>query len=410
MASEAEKAIHQFARKYRMGGFKGRPQQDTTAFADFTASSPRGQAYGVADVIEDDDGDRELGLTEMIKMIPQGFGGAFGVPEDDAKRKATQMTITADTDTEVAPPTPFNPGQINLRPEAPVEEETDTFVATQLPRQSDITLAEIERRQNKDFKGKDRDNDHNWKDVLRSAGIGALRSLGNADPRMGWEGMLGAATGGAAGGGVYGAVDRNADEKMGNEMNLERLLGEYQQQYGMEQQRDANDRKARLEEAQIAEWGSRPEIKRAETARKTAADKARLEMQEKTLNFKKDDRDRYFELEGLKLDARKAGDERKAQQFERQQTEIERRNRANEGIQLKKLSAQNNQFIQRMGLDERKFEARNKQFQQQMLQKIEADRAKGVLNAAKLKKDLAAALQAGEITQETYDTLIQQTQ
>lgn len=59
-------------------------------------------------------------------------------------------------------------------------------------------------------RGKDRDKDHNWWDVVKSIGLGALRGYG--------AGGLGGAIGGAITGGVGGGVDRNFDEKLGDTM------------------------------------------------------------------------------------------------------------------------------------------------------------------------------------------------
>lgn len=100
------------------------------------------------------------------------------------------------------------------------------------------TTAELDRRNNKDFKGKDRDDDHNLKDVLRSGGLGFLNAIANADigNARGMDALgqlLGRGIGGAGTGAVMGAVDRNADEKLGNEMQKSRLAQQYGQQAKM---------------------------------------------------------------------------------------------------------------------------------------------------------------------------------
>jgi hypothetical protein len=174
----------------------------------------------------------------------------------------------------------------NMPPEAMqettliAEEPTADTAPTFLPKEkrpSDALYAEIERRQGKDFKGKDKDTDHNILDVLKSAGLGALQSLASADPRQGWEGMLGSAVGGAGAGVVGGSIDPTTDERIGNEMNLAKLLPQYQQQFGLETQRDDVDQKNRKQEADIAIAEATPGLRADEARRKRAADQAKAE-------------------------------------------------------------------------------------------------------------------------------------
>lgn len=107
--------------------------------------------------------------------------------------------------------------------------------------------AELDRRQNKDFKkgGKDRDKDHNVMDVIRSIGLGALKGIASGRGNS-LESILGNALGGAAGGGIAGAVDASADEKMGNEMAIAKL----QPQYAQAAKAEADARESKLAE----EW------------------------------------------------------------------------------------------------------------------------------------------------------------
>jgi len=108
------------------------------------------------------------------------------------------------------------------------------------------TKSEINRREGKDFSkkvnpetgeityGADYDKDHDWKDSLRSAGLGILQSLAQADPRESLGTMLGRGLGGGIAGGVGGALDRNADEKMGNKIALGNLYQDYAKQLGVQ--------------------------------------------------------------------------------------------------------------------------------------------------------------------------------
>ncbi len=242
--------------------------------------------------------DEELSFAEIIPQLPggqsfqdnggEGIGNALGSLLAGFAGNKIKGAMSKDTPVEngETPPIidnePFARGQgmsggamtrqerlQNMPPEAMeaatliAEPETSDSEPTFLPKEkrpSDALYAEIERRQNKDFKGKDRDDDHNILDVLRGAGLGALRSLASADPRQGWEGMLGSAVGGAGAGGVGGAIDPNTDERMGNEMNLAKLLPQYQSQFAMETQRDDVDQQNRKQEADIAIAEQRPDI------------------------------------------------------------------------------------------------------------------------------------------------------
>lgn len=70
--------------------------------------------------------------------------------------------------------------------------------------------------QNKDWKGKDRDKDHNWWDSVKTGLLGAGKGF--------LQGGLGGAIIGGGAGAIRGALDRNADEKFINEnITLPRL-------------------------------------------------------------------------------------------------------------------------------------------------------------------------------------------
>lgn len=100
---------------------------------------------------------------------------------------------------------------------------------------SQITQGKINENRNKDYsikkdangnvieRGKDRDNDYDWKDVLGGLGLGILKGLGSG--------------GGIVGGaieGVRGAFDRNYVEKNRNERETATLISQQQQQQQQE--------------------------------------------------------------------------------------------------------------------------------------------------------------------------------
>lgn len=98
----------------------------------------------------------------------------------------------------------------------------------------------------RDYKkgGKDYDKRHDWKDILRSVGLGVLEAVGNADPRNGMAGILGAAIGGGGGGAIAGAFDRNFDNKVQDRAKLAQRLPQYQ---AMAQQEYDKNKDARAE-------------------------------------------------------------------------------------------------------------------------------------------------------------------
>lgn len=142
------------------------------------------------------------------------------------------------------------------------------------------TKSEISRREGKDFRkgGADYDKDHDFKDVLRSFGIGALQSLAQADPSRESLGMmLGRGLGGGISGGIGGALDRNADEKMGNKIALGNLYQDYAKQLGVQDAELGISKKQKDLEAQdsiIRDRETDNQRQQSELERKIAKDEA----------------------------------------------------------------------------------------------------------------------------------------
>lgn len=195
---------------------------------------------------------------------------------------------------------------------------------------------EMRRRMDKDFSktknedgtvtyGKDYDKDHNWWDVVKGIGIGFTKG----------------GLGGAIGGGIGAAFDPNYDEKWGNQMQLQGLQKQYAGEMGVRKMEDeekdrALDRDYR--QKQIDYLAIKPEQQQQEIDRKIAKDKADLDLKVKTLNWKREDRDRYFELEEMKQQARQANDDKKFELAVRKQAEIERANGAKEAVNERKVA------------------------------------------------------------------------
>lgn len=171
---------------------------------------------------------------EIVTRTPHGE-----VIVTPAEAEARQLNIPAEV---VAP----------VAQEEVVVPQQDTSVLTGTVSDQQISPAEemyqrintIQERLAKGKGGYD-DKKKDWKDILRGLGLGALRGMQNADPRMGIAGMLGAAAGGAGVGGVRTGIDRTYDNQMQDEMQL----GQLYQQYEPMQQMEVAKKKAEQEEA-----------------------------------------------------------------------------------------------------------------------------------------------------------------
>lgn len=186
---------------------------------------------------------------------------------------------------------------------APQEETvTETVTETPEPSTADMLRGQVNDIQRRLAKGATKNPDgtttygdkqyrkRNALDVLKSAGLGVLQSLASAPPTNDLGALLGRAIGGGAAGGVMGATMNNADEKMADRMKLAQILPQYQQAYGIERQKKADDDLERLRATQIrnynednenARWGrniqeralaqqEKNRVSREETSRMTA--------------------------------------------------------------------------------------------------------------------------------------------
>lgn len=151
---------------------------------------------------------------------------------------------------------------------------------------------------------------------LGSAGLGALRGAAT--------GNLAGALGGAIAGTIGEGVDPNFFRKQGDQIKLGQLQPVYEGQVAREKQKQARD----LRDAQIRDSLAKPEDRDEERKRKKLADDHRYEMQGKTLDWKKEDREEYYRLEEVKMAAKDKNDERTYNLAERKQKEIERNNKA----------------------------------------------------------------------------------
>lgn len=173
---------------------------------------------------------------------------------------------------------PLQPGiQAQLKDilgEPPVEESpteevpttAPTTAPTKEPSVADLLRTKIDDTQRRLAEGATKNPDgtttyggkqyrkRNYKDVLKSAGLGVLQSLASAPPTNDLGALLGRAIGGGAAGGVMGATMNNADEKMADRMQLAQLLPQYQNAATIEK----NQAEAAYRQAQTEELRGRP--------------------------------------------------------------------------------------------------------------------------------------------------------
>lgn len=237
-------ALKKFGRRYSGAGREG-----------FSLSRPTEASYGGTEVIKDPTigvgraanramNPQELfrqredavagnplgGVGEMLTKVFGGKAGDLGAFGDD---KYTDNGMIAEVQTDKTIPLGtevFTRGIEQL----PTQEIKVNSGSARRPSVADKLKDEIVRRESKDFSkrrnpetgeveyGADYDRDHNWKDALRAAGLSALQALASGDPNASIGQQLGRGLGGALGGGISGAFDPNADEKIGNEMVLNR--------------------------------------------------------------------------------------------------------------------------------------------------------------------------------------------
>lgn len=264
---------------------------------------------------------------------------------------------------------------------------------------ADMLRGRIESIQRKDYSnirnedgtrsyGKDFDKKRDWKDALRSAGLGILQSLASAPANADLGSMLGRAIGGGAAGGVMGATMDNVDNKMMDQFKLAQLLPQYENAANI----DKNELEKKYRQAQVEATQQKPIIDRYKAD--TAALKAERDYQIKvaTLDWKKEDRDRYYELEEIKRVAREKNDERNYRLADRKQKEIERNNKIiDENRDLDRTSREKVAGMSQAGQDRRTqltIDARR------TLAEYEAAQKAGLLDKANEAREKLARLKA----------------
>lgn len=197
-------------------------------------------------------GDTPAVRPRIVPVLPQGFDDVSGNPQPDAPTLRTRLAIPPDaqvsTDSQItesvderAPEVvPSKPMAVMPRKLSPVEQATADYNAVI---NKDYSIKKDEQG-NVISRGKDRDKDHNWWDVLKSAGFGALRGLAT--------GGLGGALAGGVTGAIGGAADRNADEKMKDQMFV---LPRLQRRLGVAREQEQYDLARDKEQADIANRG-----------------------------------------------------------------------------------------------------------------------------------------------------------
>ena len=184
------------------------------------------------------------------KVANLGDGQVEVIPaHEDVPTLNEQIAVDEDLGTQIPLDAPDEKIAINETP-------TTATVTEQVkqPTIADKLGAQINAYQDPDRykKGSEfYDKKRNWKDALRSAGYGLLQSLASAPPTNDVGALLGRAIGGAGTGAVMGATMDNVDEKMRDQFKLAQLIPQYQNAYGMERQKKADDMAEVYKKAQI---------------------------------------------------------------------------------------------------------------------------------------------------------------
>jgi hypothetical protein len=262
------------------------------------------------------------------------------------------------------------------------------------------------------IRGADRDKTFNWKDVLRSVGLGALKGMATGD--------LGGAIGGAIAGGVRGSIDRNFDNKLQDQMFvLPSQIARLEQERKTQQFNNQNS----LQQAQIDAAVQAPIINRMKAETDAAYKAGTLSFKDKQLSGINQYRNAIVELRKQGV----AQNDVRIQILERKQKEVERSNEEKEKdrdfdrearIDVAKIMANNQMEIAKMreqGTNQRfqfNLEQQKQQHDDLMRQrdaarqsgdKATADRLDLVLKNAQINGQ--KAVQSGAMTQEQFDAM-----
>lgn len=233
----------------------------------------------------------------------QGDDGTAIVPLTTNASVSSNVTNRPMQPVPQQPEQPMPPPDMSQLAQAPAPDATPYAPAGQAmtqammgqsqPNVADNTWSEIQRREGKQFDatpvldaqgqpvigpdgkpmtrpGKDNAKTHNWKDVLKSIGLGVLNGADKIGPNDNIGSTLGKLVGGAGFGAGYTALDRNADEKMGNDRALQKLYGDYQRQYGTQQQRAKDQADLDYRKKQADWYAARPDIEQKKLDNKVA--------------------------------------------------------------------------------------------------------------------------------------------
>lgn len=197
-----------------------------------------------------------------------------------------------------------------------------------------------------------RNKDKGWKGLLRELAENFAYGMGKTPAGADWKQAL--LLGGVGAG--AGFVNKSWNERRAAEAALPGLIDAEQRAGQMVNQKFARDDKTRDNLRQDANL-----------IRQREKDLRDAKIRRDTLDWKKEDRDRYYELEQIKQDAREAKDEKTFQLASERQRELERHNKVTEGQAAKNETGR----MARAGMTQANQTAR--------AQINSADKARGVL-------------------------------
>lgn len=317
----------------------------------------------------------------MERMAPgfETLGGHSLIPQDAPPSNELVNTTVA--------PRPIQPP--SAVPAQPTASAVPYPQKSDLQRRADVLL-------NKDYsitkdaegnvisRGKDRDAKWSLKDKIGSTALGILDGLMRGGPL------------GALAGGISAGTDRNYLEKLEDQKEANQVFPRLKQ----EQENQAFEQNQQHRQTQIDNIGVDNRRMQDDLLRKSAADQNKAKYYDGMLKEKKLTREQVGELQRERIRLIEEGNVEKARQFDAKIAETIRNN--NLVDEDRNLSREQKGAIAGKGMAQKQ-----QQFVQSLQQKIQSEAQKGVLDKAKYTRGLAEDLQAGKITAEMFNALMQ---
>jgi hypothetical protein len=182
-------------------------------------------------------------------------------------------------------------------------------------------------------------------------------------------------------------MDRNYREKLNDRREMKRLIPQVNQQ----QDAQEHDLGVQRTQAQIEDIGINNQIANRRIDVTQAIAEERASMKDRQQTWKEEDREQYWTWKKIELEAKKSGDNVKAQLAKEKQQEIERHNRVTEG-----QAAANETGRETRARDTRNFNKEQKEAERRMRAAVEQYRAAASKDKALALEEVRAARAAAK--------------